>query len=540
MATLIDANKVKYLCSCKRLKPLSYLYYCKYCKPFTLKCKDCVIHEIDQKFFCANCFDNKVQKEVMSVKYKCASCFNCPVCKNLLLIRASSIKPPKDGVQSPLAVSQSSPALVTQTPNASSSNPATPQQSPQAPQQGQKVFYLICVFCRWTTRDVGIPDVTSAPGGWKLQENPHVKRIQELTEGYKVIAAREKLEKDRKKYPNLKRRSLYISGSSSSSSILHADKYGILAPVQKRLAATASIGNQNLDPQITMEQQFRSLVKPAQTVDSFEELPEDFFANPPNINSITSINQRHANPDFQPSKASELYPLNKFYQSKESKRCSGCEHNVLKPESNVISIKFKLHQMALFLVPEVRIMTIPKWTLNEENEVILSITNRYESDVTVSFVNIDNENVLNLSGFKPTAKIEFKTRDDLSIVIDRQDNSKVQQAQLKQSDLETNGFLCFRRDNKIAVKCTVTPFLSNTEIKDHVKCVFGLKCSINMPEISSPQVQGSTPTTKENFVNSVITHYVFVDFGPLRLEDGLKVVPTPRFIDDCLKASLNK
>lgn len=46
MATLINSEKVKYLCSCKQLKPLSNLYYCKYCKPFSLKCKECVLHEV--------------------------------------------------------------------------------------------------------------------------------------------------------------------------------------------------------------------------------------------------------------------------------------------------------------------------------------------------------------------------------------------------------------------------------------------------------------------------------------------------------------
>lgn len=66
-----------------------------------------------------------------------------------------------------------------------------------------------------------------------------------------------------------------------------------------------------------------------------------------NIKTVTTINQRHSNPEFQPVKASELSPLNKFYVTKESKRCNGCEHNVLKPESNITSIKFKLHQMAM-------------------------------------------------------------------------------------------------------------------------------------------------------------------------------------------------
>ncbi len=46
MATLIEIEKVKIQCSCKRLKPLACLYYCKYCKPFSLKCKECVLHEV--------------------------------------------------------------------------------------------------------------------------------------------------------------------------------------------------------------------------------------------------------------------------------------------------------------------------------------------------------------------------------------------------------------------------------------------------------------------------------------------------------------
>lgn len=50
MATIIEADKVKYLCSCKRLKPLAYMYYCKYCKPSVLKCKDCVFHEVSALF----------------------------------------------------------------------------------------------------------------------------------------------------------------------------------------------------------------------------------------------------------------------------------------------------------------------------------------------------------------------------------------------------------------------------------------------------------------------------------------------------------
>jgi dynactin-4 len=59
------------------------------------------------------------------------------------------------------------------------------------------------------------------------------------------------------------------------------------------------------------------------------------------------INQRLANPEFQVDKCNKLYPLNKFFVTKESKRCNVCDHNVIKPENNITSIKFKLHQVAL-------------------------------------------------------------------------------------------------------------------------------------------------------------------------------------------------
>ena len=35
------------------------------------------------------------------------------------------------------------------------------QATPTTP-TATKVYYLMCSFCRWTTRDVGIPDVTTS------------------------------------------------------------------------------------------------------------------------------------------------------------------------------------------------------------------------------------------------------------------------------------------------------------------------------------------------------------------------------------------
>lgn len=182
MATLIDAHRVNYLCSCKRLKPLSSLYFCKYCEWLTLKCTDCVFHEvnikhkyvlfdqntnlgifkIDQKFYCPNCFDNKSIKEVMALKFKCSNCYSCPSCKNLLMIRASTSKN-KEAIAAAAAAAAtaSTPSSASESGGSAAQTPASQPATPQVPQL-PKVFYLMCGFCRWSTRDAGIPDALSS------------------------------------------------------------------------------------------------------------------------------------------------------------------------------------------------------------------------------------------------------------------------------------------------------------------------------------------------------------------------------------------
>ena len=135
MATLIDIDRVKYTCSCKLKKSLAYLYFCKHC--VALKCKECVLHEIDPKYYCTHCFDNKTSKEASSLKYKCSNCFNCPLCQHTLTTRGSSINMQKKSEASTTSDGTSS-------------------------VQSQKVFYLICGCCRWSTRDANVPDATSS------------------------------------------------------------------------------------------------------------------------------------------------------------------------------------------------------------------------------------------------------------------------------------------------------------------------------------------------------------------------------------------
>jgi hypothetical protein len=288
------------------------------------------------------------------LKYKCANCYSCPCCKNLLMIRASTVKTNKDGAVLSTSTHSSASNSLQTTPT----DPLVGQQQQQqqtlsvpgaaaaaaAQPQVQKVFYLMCGFCRWTTRDVGLPDAQAskqtlnkppyksspaccligmfsssyllvlllqATGGWKMLENANQARVKELRDAYQAIAVREKFEKDRKKYTSLKNRRFHISpgasglsvtltsagGGTTPGSLLHSDKYGLLSSAQKRLHQVGTPGSglavsgaqSAVDLQTPIDQMLKSLVKPSATVDTFEPVSDEFFTQETNINSSNSL-----------------------------------------------------------------------------------------------------------------------------------------------------------------------------------------------------------------------------------------------------------
>ncbi len=131
-----------------------------------------------------------------------------------------------------------------------------------------------------------------------MEENIHACRINELIKAYKTVASREKLEKERKKYPTIKRRQFNISGSSFSSSNVNPnaitsssllvssfhqlDKYGILSPVYKKVTSS------NIQPSndsFNATQTFKSLIEKSITVEDFDQLSSDFFTKNINVNT---------------------------------------------------------------------------------------------------------------------------------------------------------------------------------------------------------------------------------------------------------------
>jgi hypothetical protein len=257
--------------------------------------------------------------------------------------------------------------------------------------------------------------------------------------------------------------------------------------------------------------------------------------------------------------------------TKESKRCNTCEHNVLKPESNLTSIKFKLHQMAIFVVPEIRLVSVPQWRCGETNDVVLSIINRYETDIYVSLAAILDcslhESTKSMLRMRKTAEIAFSNSAETPFIqIDHQDSSKAQSAN-KQADYDLGGLVCFRRENKIAIACSVTPNSNAKNVcvalllkyyADNGQTPTSTTPLINESQASMQNVpispilaasQGITsPSSLGLGINVGVSgigtsanptqQVVFLDLGPVKIEDGLKVIPRPKYIEEFLSSIL--
>ena len=145
-------SKVRYLCSCGLAQPLSKLYFCRHC--LDLRCGFCVSHEVDSHY-CPNCLENMPSAEARLKKNRCANCFDCPSCGHTLSTRATSMQlqaPTEDGTNVKIVT--------------------------------KKLYYLVCAFCRWTSRDAGLQDqVTDLFYIFSIYYILHI-----LTKAFRIVA----------------------------------------------------------------------------------------------------------------------------------------------------------------------------------------------------------------------------------------------------------------------------------------------------------------------------------------------------------------
>ncbi|XP_065062648.1 dynactin subunit 4-like [Rhopilema esculentum] len=349
MARLIigTGEEILYQCSCKTLKPISRLYFCRHCSK--LRCPECVSHEVDS-YYCPNCLENMPSAEAKLKKNRCGNCFDCPSCSNTLVIRATAINVPS----SPLGSATES-----------GKSPAT-----------KKMHYLFCSFCRWTSRDAGLEDQPTASGGWPELEHPNAKHISALTEYYKHVAHQEKLEREKKK---LTKRRTY----------LHLmDRYGLALSLGKKKPGSPSsaLASAILGKSKVSEVALPKLDEPVSEV---EELPDEYYTKQIIIEEVPSIQQRLAHPVKQPSECRDFYPRHKQMLVRRSMRCKECEHNLSKPEFNPSSVKFKIQLGAMNYTPQLKIAKVPLLRPNKEEQIVLTITNPTDSVMHVNFRQVE-------------------------------------------------------------------------------------------------------------------------------------------------------
>lgn len=212
----------------------------------------------------------------------------------------------------------------------------TPTVVVEAKAATKKMFYLSCLACRWTTRDVGIADQTVATGSWPEAEYIHATRFGQLMEYHQSVVLQEKQEKQelwRRKTPKPKFPSL-------------TDRVNV-SMVRRQLGWT----DKTTAPKVKVAE-----IKASEAAVAENDLPEDIFTKEITLKKFTTIGQRLAQPSGQPYTVNNLFPQHKSLSIKRSLRCRQCEHNIIKPEFNPTSIKYRIQLFASYHIPEVRVI----------------------------------------------------------------------------------------------------------------------------------------------------------------------------------------
>ncbi|CRK88090.1 CLUMA_CG001875, isoform A [Clunio marinus] len=449
MDFFLSKKIVEYACLCGVLSPLTKLYFCRHC--LNLRCAFCCHHEVDSHF-CSNCLENIPSSEAKLRKNKCNTCFDCPSCQATLSARATSIQVPMS--------------------TKGEGGDETDEGSASNKMVTKKMYYLACLACRWTSRDVGISDQTSQTCSWPEQEYFHSTRFQLLSEHFQAVVLCDKEEKQ----DYLRRKTVKTSKFPSMT-----DRTGLtVASIRRQIGFDKSAPKAKPKP---------TNITPSIATSEVEDLPDEIFTKPVNLKNITTIKQRLAQPANQPETVKHLYPQHKNLSIKRSLRCRHCEHNVIKPEYNPSSIKYRIQLFASNHVPEVRFVKADPFKIGESASIILKIINPTINDMTITIMDLPTEDeekmaieemrktfdksvsIATKSSLTPsimrpsliedprmvdckiTGKIELP---DSSFVVNQRDDSAEFDDDI-QGDRQDPRFIIWRKANKVEIKLNVIP-----------------------------------------------------------------------------------
>ncbi|XP_030388340.1 dynactin subunit 4 [Scaptodrosophila lebanonensis] len=510
--SFMQPSPVKYACSCGIVNPINKLFFCRHCPK--LRCGYCVSHEVESHF-CSNCLENIPSSEARHKKNCCANCFDCPCCHHTLSARATTVpvvrktEEPKDGE------------------SAGAATPPPASSKPSAVPTTKKMYYLSCLSCRWTTRDVGIPDQGVATGTWPDNECLYQARFNTLMEYYQSVVLQEKQEKQefqRRKAPKAHKFPSLTDRTGLTVSLIRRQ----IGWSEKNVPKTKPLN-----------------ITPAEAISELEDLPQDIFTQPINLRNITTVAQRHSQPADQPTAVGNLYPQRRSLWIKRSLRCRQCEHNLIKPEYHPTSIKYRIQLFASYHVPEVVMVRLEHpLEAGQSNAILLKLSNPTMYDMTISILDEKptEEPQINPDEFQATCKIKEEavtssplmkvaalarqtltkevTREvrdvanakikllESEFVLNQRDDSKEFDEEV-QAQTEEPNFIVWRKGNKVLLRLQFTP-AAELEVNDVV--TLGFFMQYTYVNTVSNTAEKKEPTTH------TLSSRLFIDAG--RIEKG--------------------
>lgn len=372
MASLLQINRVQYVWNedSNEMAPLCRLYFCKHC--LELRSLKNLQHEVDSHF-CPQSLDGLPSTEAFLKKNKSANCSQCPSCLHVLSTRATT-------------------------------RPVTSEDE-TGTETMRKCYYLACTFCRWSSREVGIEDRSAVSGEWEEKPLLEQERVKEVLLYYKKLDAKLKLELEQKKLE--KRR--YVKQKYGDAVLTRLMKPHPASPYAGALASLHYGGDA-----LNFEETKLKPVK-AFGIDDVEKITEEFYGKI-DLLETTNLQQRLDQPSHQFEKVKDLYPRQTTMLIKKSLRCKKCEHNLIKPDYNPSSIKFKIVLVAIYFIPEIRISKAYDLIAGESAELIFVINNPTHNNKHVTLTNLKNENSkVNASIELPPSEIKVYNYDEAAI-----------------------------------------------------------------------------------------------------------------------------
>lgn len=456
-------DRVLYSCSCSQFLPIGELFFCRHCK--VGRCPDCVATTLES-FSCPHCFETAslgggITSDLKMKRGRCNHCFRCPQCTSALIPR-SVIKPSEVlGDQSPQKQSLDS-----------SASPPKIGRSPGVKSPGgTKLYYLSCAHCKWSSRDVGIKDKRS-PIDFKDRISPYQERIDNLISFYKDYAIHDNIEMERSQKPLSSRR------SSRYSSFLDTSRFNPKHSGSSESPTSLRRSSLNWDPK-------RPEKMAAKVVEDPKPPPEEFYTAATDLSAVTTLEQQLRDTVSQPKSLEDLWPKQVLLTGKKLHRCKGCEHILIKAETNPGSIRFKIQQIALHTFPQVRILELPRLVAGEESKVLLSISNPVNYSVTISFKACSDEILKRVkesltSVSLPEGEFTLAPNDDVGDLIEDENES------LEVAD--NAKFVHSRHPGKIVLMFYVTPEVVSESTKFAFMMKFDHKSTLESDKESEPYI----------------------------------------------------